>query len=378
MKKIIIKYLNDSLTDNEHQELLLWLRKPKNKKKFATLVKENYHLNMSYEEIDDDKALNKVKMSIVKHKKASRYNIWKYAVAAAIAILFTVGYVFKDNKMLLENKPIIVNNQIKIGSQKATLTLEDGSRVVLEKGTDYKSKNAQSNGEALVYAAGQTDEKHTSFNTLTIPRGGQFQITLADGTKVWLNSETQLKYPITFIDGESRNVELVYGEAYFDVSHSTEHGGSNFKVIHNQQVVQVLGTEFNIKAYNDESNIYTTLVEGKVAINTPSERKILLPNQQAVLSNASNKIVVSDVEVKDAIAWINGEFIIKHKSLKEIMQELSRWYDMDVVFKEKSLENVKFVGVLGRDQDIIQILNTIKEFGVINGYEITNKQVVLK
>ncbi len=378
MKKKIIKYLNDSLTDNEHQELLLWLRKPKNKKKFATLVKENYYLNMSYEEIDDDKALNKVKMSIAKHKKASRYNIWKYAAAAAIAILFTVGYVFKDNKMLLENKPIIVNNQIKIGSQKATLTLEDGSRVVLEKGTDYKSKNAQSNGEALVYAAGQTDEKHTSFNTLTIPRGGQFQITLADGTKVWLNSETQLKYPITFIDGESRNVELVYGEAYFDVSHSTEHGGSNFKVTHNQQVVQVLGTEFNIKAYNDESNIYTTLVEGKVAINTPSERKILLPNQQAVLSNASNKIVVSDVEVKDAIAWINGEFIIKHKSLKEIMQELSRWYDMDVVFKEKSLENVKFVGVLGRDQDIIQILNTIKEFGVINGYEITNKQVVLK
>ncbi|WP_111307478.1 FecR family protein [Confluentibacter sediminis] len=378
MKKIIIKYLNDSLTDNEYQELLLWLRKPKNKKKFATFVEENYHLNMSYEEIDDDKALNKVKMSIVKHKKASRYSIWKYAVAAAVAILFAFGYLFNDSKMLLDNKPVIVNNQIKTGIHKATLTLEDGSQVVLGKGTDYKSQNVQSNGEALMYVTGQTENAHVSFNTLTVPRGGQFQIALADGTQVWLNSESQLKYPITFIDGESRNVELIYGEAYFDVSHSTEHGGSNFKVIHNQQEIQVLGTKFNIKAYKDEASIYTTLVEGKVAISTPSERKILLPNQQAILSNVNNKIVVSDIKVKDEIAWVNGEFIIKHKSLKTIMKELSRWYDMDVVFKEKSLEDVKFVGVLGREQDIVQILNTIKELGVINGYEITNKQVILK
>src|SRR5690606_40703343 len=123
----------------------------------------------------------------------------------------------------------------------------------LEKGDSIQTHNAISNGEEIIY--NNNTSRQLVYNYLTIPRGGQFQLTLSDGTRVWLNSETQIKYPVSFTDGESRQVELVYGEAYFEVSHSTEHKGSDFIVYNQNQEVQVLGTEFNIKAYKDDSNI---------------------------------------------------------------------------------------------------------------------------
>ncbi|WP_163517955.1 FecR family protein [Gelidibacter japonicus] len=307
---------------------------------------------------------------------------WKYAAAAILIIALASTYFLREtifNTQIENTTPIIVNNQIEPGFDKATLTLEDGTQVALEKGTAYQTQNASSNGEEIVYSSSPTtSNQQPTTNILTIPRGGQFQLTLADGTRLWLNSETQIKYPVSFTDGESRQVELVYGEAYFEVSHSTEHKGSDFKVFNQTQEVQVLGTEFNIKAYKDESNIYTTLVSGKVAINTASTKEVLAPNQQANLNLTTDNLSIKNIEIKAEIAWINGEYIVKNKSLKEIMKVLSRWYDMDVTFANKELENVRFVGVLGKDQDIVTILNTIQGFGVIKNYEIKNKNVILK
>ena len=255
--------------------------------------------------------------------------------------------------------------------------------MALEKGTSYQTQNANSNGEEIIYNNSTSQE--LVYNYLTIPRGGQFQMTLSDGTKVWLNSETQLKYPVSFTDGESRQVELVYGEAYFEVSHSTEHKGSNFKVWNSNQEVEVLGTKFNIKAYKDETAIYTTLVEGKVSVtfepttnNQQPTTRILAPSQQSVVDINNKNIEVANINARNEVAWVNGEFILQRKNLKEIMKVLSRWYDMEVTFANKELEDVRFVGVLGKDQNIVDILNTIKSFGVINDYEINNKKVILK
>src|SRR5690606_28069331 len=154
-----------------------------------------------------------------------------------------------------------------------------------------------------------------------------------------------------------RQVELVHGEAYFDVSPSSENQGSEFMVLNNVQEVQVLGTEFNIRAYKDEPVIYTTLVEGKVDVVTADKSAILKPEQQARVDIRENTLEVAEVSVKEEIAWKNGEFIVKHKSLKEIMRTLSRWYDMDVTFANKELEEVKFVGILRKEQNIVEILN---------------------
>jgi ferric-dicitrate binding protein FerR (iron transport regulator) len=212
---------------------------------------------------------------------------------------------------------------------------------------------------------------------LTIPRGGQFFIELSDGTKVWLNSESQLKYPVNFREGELREVELVYGEAYFDVSPSAAHNGAKFKVVNQVQDVEVLGTEFNIKAYRDEQNIYTTLVEGKVEINTSSIKKILVPNEQSSFNKISNNMSVSVVDVKTEVSWKTGVFSFKSKTLKDIMNVIARWYDVDVVFENKELELLKFKGVLEKKQPIEEILLIMKS-NTITDYEIKDKVITIR
>ena len=277
-----------------------------------------------------------------------------------------------------ETTPIIVNNTIESGSNKATLTLENGIEVPLEKETKYVAANATSNGEELVYKTQNNAKSEIVYNYLTIPRGGQFQLQLADGTKVWLNSETKLKFPVAFIEGQTRQVELLYGEAYFEVSPSSNHNGSRFNVKTQLQNIEVLGTAFNIKAYQNDTNIYTTLVEGMVDINSMGITRQLLPNQQSILNLDSEKLTINNIDVYNEISWKNGLFSFKGKPLKEIMIVLARWYDIDFEFNDESLENVKFNGVLLKKQSLEEILTIIKETEFINAYEITAKKITIK
>jgi hypothetical protein len=301
---------------------------------------------------------------------------FRVAIAASVAMLISITLLFntKDNS---KNIPVAVTKNILIGSDKATLTLEDGSVIALEKGKDYQTGNVSSNGEKLVYNAGNKS-KAIANNFLTIPRGGQFFVQLADSTKVWLNSESQLKYPVAFVDGETRQVELVYGEAYFEVSPSTKHKGSKFKVKTQMQNVEVIGTEFNIKAYKDETAIYTTLVKGKVAIENAKEKEFLEPNEQSRISSNNSEIAISKVDVYNEISWRKGLFVFKGMPLKDIAKVLSRWYDADIVFADQALGNVKFNGVLNKNQKLEDILTTIKNINFINAYEIKDHKVIIK
>jgi transmembrane sensor len=302
--------------------------------------------------------------------------IFKFAVAASIAILISIPLLFNKIDISKENKSIIVNN-IEIGTNKAILTLGNGSVIALGKGKAYKAGNIKSSGEELVYNSNVL-KSAISNNFLTIPRGGHFFVQLSDSTKVWLNSESQLKYPVAFVDGETRQVELLYGEAYFEVSPSSKHKGSRFKVKTQMQNVEVIGTEFNIKAYKDDANIYTTLVKGKVAISNATTRQILAPNQQSNLSLINNNINITTVDVYSEISWKKGLFVFKGMPLKEIMKVLSRWYDVDIDFADAALGNVKFNGVLNKNQKLEEILTTIKNTDFINAYEIKNNKITLK
>lgn len=331
-------------------------------------------------QIDSKADWNKIQSKIAVAKKT---NYWQYAAAAAVVItVCTSIYILRNNHVgnnLAE--PIIVNNQIVPGNNKAKLTLETGEEVILVEDEEYTSKNIKSDGENIVYNE-SSDPTITSseiaYNFLTIPRGGQFQITLSDGTHVWLNSDSKIKYPVQFKEGETRVVELLYGEAYFDVSPSTMHKGAKFKVANKAQSVEVLGTEFNIKAYNEEAVVYTTLVEGKVQVRSQGQVQDLVPNQQSKLNTETNAIDVSQVDVYNEIAWKDGVFSFEDKSLKDIMEVLSRWYDIDVVFEDKRLESERFVGVLKKNYSIETILSIFQKANIINGYEINNKSVIIK
>lgn len=341
-----------------------------------SLIKERRKLANQIDKKKDWKTIeNKVDTPVVKLH-------WNYAAAAILIGVLATGYFLgKDNfNTPIEESPIVVDNNIETGADKATLTLGDGTEVVLDENPNYSDKNVTSDGKEIIYNANTVSNKKSqlSYNYLTIPRGGEYFVKLSDGTKVWLNSESQLKYPISFLDGETREVELVYGEAYFDVSPSSNHKGAGFKVYNNAQEIQVLGTEFNVKAYKDETQIYTTLVEGKVAVSFNGENKNLIPSEQSVLNIETNSINIAVVDVYNEISWKEGVFSFEEKSLKDIMKVLSRWYDMDVIFINTAIEKEEFNGLLSKDQKIEDILSTIKNYGIIKNYRINDKKVIIE
>ncbi|WP_299555218.1 FecR family protein [Seonamhaeicola sp.] len=385
IENIIVKYLMNEANIDELDSLTVWLRNPKNKQIFKNFVKTNYAIDVNTKQFDLENAkkeyLSKIRRDRSIFYKYKLHKIGKYAAALFIG-LFATAYFFKDdlfNGSTDDNIiPIIVNtNAIVPGTDKATLTLEDGSQIALEKGASFQTSNANSNGEQIVYGKDSRKTKGLVYNYLTIPRGGQFYIVLSDGTKVWLNSESQLKYPVNFIEGKTRKVELVYGEAYFDVSPSTQHKGAKFKVFNKSQEVEVLGTAFNIKAYKDETNIYTTLVEGKVAVDYNGNKKNLVPSHQTNIDLKTKEVSVAKVDVNAVVAWKHGIFSFRGKPLKDIMKVISRWYDVEIVFENKALEELKFKGVLDKSQSIEEILSIMKST-TINNYEIKDKIILLK
>jgi transmembrane sensor len=328
-----------------------------------------------------NKISNKADWKKVKAKIdiSSKNYFWRYAAAAIIIALFSTNYLLKNQTDgPLDVTPVIVKNTIiEAGSNKATLQLEDGSIVALEKGKSYHNKNLNTNGEKIILDQNKVPKKDIVYNYLTIPRGGQFFIQLPDSTKVWLNSESQLKFPVAFIEGETRKVELIYGEAYFDVSSSLNHKGSKFKVLNKNQEIEVSGTEFNVKAYKDEKYIYTTLVEGKVAISNGISKQNLVPEEQSILNKEDQNVKIVSVDVDSEISWKRGIFMFRDKPLNDVMKVISRWYDVDIIIENKRLEDIRFKGVLGKDQNLEELLFTIKNLSIINNYEIHDRKIII-
>ncbi|MDD7886926.1 FecR family protein [Flavivirga sp. 57AJ16] len=380
MKKIILKYLIGNISNKELESLILWLQKSKNQDVFKQIVRENYNLDIKLRSIDSNTGWLKVKPKLKDKSGLFFSRTIKYAAAACLIGILVTGYVFKDNLFSTPQSktPIIVNNNIEHGTDKAILTLDTGEIITLEKDRAYQIPNATSNGKEIVYGEGEKQDKQVVYNTLTVPRGGQFKITIADGTQVWLNSESQIKYPVSFTEGETRQVELVYGEAYFDVVSSAEYKGSDFKVYNNNQEIKVLGTEFNIKAYKDESYIYTTLVEGKITINTVNQNQILIPNQQAILNTKDDGLLVQTVNATTETLWRQGIFSFRGKPLGDIMKVISRWYDVNVVFEDKNMKDFIFVGVLNKDQNIVDLMDAVRNSSFISTYMIDGKTIIIK
>lgn len=388
MQNLIAKYFTKQASLSELDELTKWVEDPAHKEEFIQYAKINHAIDFNMKNFGTDKSKKLLLKFIEKEKKAHKMrqtlHIVKYA--AVILIFLGIGFFFKNGFLDTiptsidsdTTMPVTLDHKIEVGTDKATLTLEDGSHIDLEKGKTVRTKNGQSNGEELIYDSSNTPSTEIAYNYLTIPRGGQFHLKLADGTLVWLNSESQLKYPVAFAEGKTRIVELVYGEAYFEVSPSTEHQGATFRVLHPSQEIEVLGTEFNIKAYRNETNIYTTLVNGKVTISTATTKQVLEPNQQSNLDLKNNNISVQQADVNQEISWRRGLFSFKGKSLEEIAMVLSRWYDVDIEFSRPELKDVRFNGVLRKEDAIEEILNTILTTNSIKAYEINKKKISLK
>lgn len=384
IEKIIVKFLNQEANRSELEKLEDWLKTDKGLQTFNSLVKTHYLSTLSMTEYDLDKAKESIKDRLKKDKRRSRINLYrKMVVAASVIFMLGMAFYFLNNTNGV-NEPVVKQQShiIVAGTDKAVLTLGNGDEVALEKGKKFQAGEVSSNGEELVYTdkgKSKIVDERIPFNYLTIPRGGQFFVKLSDGTEVWLNSETKLKYPVAFNEGCTRKVELIYGEAYFKVSPSTGHKGAGFHVLTKSQEINVLGTEFNIKAYNNDTVMATTLIEGKIRIKKGEVIKTLLPNQQARISHESDEMDIQEIDVSQEISWVNGLFTFNEKPLEEIMTILARWYDTEVVFANAQQKKFVFTGILERTEAVEGILNLIKATSESQiKFEISNKTIIIK
>jgi transmembrane sensor len=389
--KLIAKYLRKELTEQEQDQLEQWLQADtRNQELFKKLTDQTIIDSEleTFETNNKDKAWkNIVKKTGFKSttRKSAASKPWP-AYAAAIVLLIALGVTLTRYRNTPGEQKMTVKPQQDLlpGSNKAVLTLADGSKVILDDAKRGKIANQQNviitkdqSGE-LVYQAAETSQtedlppvEKNVMNTLATPRGGQYQIVLPDGTRVWLNSASSLKYPTTFA-GNERRVEL-NGEAYFEVSKDPS---KPFYVKTATQTVTVLGTHFNINSYADEIAAKTTLLEGSVRItgNTNGATAKLKPGEQAV-----NTITTIDVkenaDIDEAVSWKNGKFLFRNTDLHTIMRQLSRWYDVDVEY-QGNVAQKHYRGRISRNVPVSEIFQILKTSGI--NFTIDGRKIIVR
>jgi transmembrane sensor len=309
-----------------------------------------------------------------------KLHFFRNVAAAAIVLLLSGTAVYhwynkhQEQKLTVQSKAI-VKHDVDPGDNRAVLTLANGAKLVLDSAkigllnqSGNISINKTQDGQ-VVYTVDKDQQQNgpIAYNTITIPTGGQYQVVLPDGSKVWLNSASSLKFPVAFT-GTERNVELT-GEGYFEVA---KNKAKPFNVKVKDIEVAVLGTHFNIMAYNDEAAVKTTLLEGSVRLTQGKISDMLKPGQQGVINNKGIKII--DVDTDEAVAWKNGFFYFERENIQDIMKQLSRWYGTEVIYKGKITDD-EFVGKVSRDVKLSQVLHILELSHV--RFKIENKKIIV-
>lgn len=366
-KELLDKYHSGTITDEELAILESWYNQQAN---------ENVQVKLSDEEIEED--LLKISTDIHALKNEASYKhmgrgkrFW--FVAASILIVFTFGLSYlifnpKTNQSNLEisNSASKIKNKDAIipGDKRAILTLDDNTQIVLDdiEAGDIKSINnvkiSKTATGQLIYdiSANQNQNTPVTYNTISTPAGGEYQVKLSDGTLVILNAKSSIKFPTVF-SGNDRRVEIS-GEVYFDVSYNSQ---KPFFVEAGGQTVKVLGTQFNINSYSKEKGIKTTLIEGSVLVksNLKNLSKVLKPGQESILDQQHSQFSVSTVDIESAVAWKNGFFIFDNEELEDIMNHIARWYDVEIEYNNIN-KTTQFGGAISRYRKLEDVLNLLE------------------
>lgn len=363
----LYRKLENTLSAKENEEVEKWLEEPAHREYFSQL-EFFYHLpehaEVSEQEINE--AWQFMNQRVARHSwQRTKKKLWAMvSVAASLVILFTSYFVWDNLSERHDDSQKMV--QIRPGRQHAVLKLANGQTFDL--GNWVGQKNVRI-ADHIVMDSGRLDYRVSTpsgladilFNTLTVPRGGEFQITLEDGTKVWLNSDSQLRYPEIF-SGHNREVYLE-GEAYFEV---TQNPGRPFIVHSGIQKITVLGTRFGITAYPGETSVSTTLVQGKVKVEYPeltAQNYLLEPGYRICYDSQERQVYQKKVDVREYVAWKDGKYIFEQKRLEDMLLTLSRWYDFQVLYQSPEVKELLFSGELLRFDNFNKILRMIEKSG---------------
>lgn len=385
-------YLGNVITKEQSNELSELVADPASEK-FIRDFMENYWSVMLIDNsisIDQEKVFESilVKRSVKSpdiEPKVLRLGNWRtIKYVASIFLVVSVGltiYLSRKNSLKGEfaGKAIEMSqNAIGLQKKRTLLTLSDGSVIPLDSNLNGNSAHqgfsnfTNKNGQLVYHAmAGRFSPKAImEMNTLTTPKGGEYQVTLHDGTKVWLNTASSITFPVVFNTSQRR--VKIKGEAYLEVA---KNPAMPFIVEANGSEVTVLGTHFNISAYPDDDFVKTTLLEGAVSVKSQKGSELLRPGQQAVMSTKSSLMEVSEVNANEVLAWKNGYFVFKGEDIKSIMRIISRWYDVDIVYKG-DLRGRTFSGTISRFGSIDELLRTIELTEAVN-FDIKGRKVTV-
>lgn len=380
-QKLASKWLNNTITEAEKTEFIAWYNSYQDE---DLLIPESFAEN---EQVLKERLMAKIKEKIAAdtHVKKPVKSIKRIGIAAAVTLLaVSIGFYLLQPQ--LEKHPDeFVQEDVEPGGDRAMLMLADGRTFVLDSlsigeiAAVSGMKISKTADGQIVYEASPAslEEVGYSINTISTPRGGQYRVVLPDGTAVWLNSASSLSYPTRFSSNE-RRVTLLAGEAYFEVKSADRQSGKiPFIVETAGQEVKVLGTAFNINAYEDENGIRTTLVEGSVSVTHSgiSGRKTLIPGQQLRFDTKSMQIDVIQVDTDEFSAWKDGFFYFNDADIYTVMRQLSRWYDIEVVYEISDPKDL-YIGKIPRRVNLATALNVLKKAGV--NFEIRNdRQLVI-
>jgi transmembrane sensor len=385
------RYYAGEATDIETLEFLSIVKEGKNTSDLSTLLEEVWENSEQqdsfFTKADSDHIFDSIIRSSTDEEntelqteqfKVSPFYWWRYAAAAILLILgFGVLYKFQSHavsQQVAVVKPVVTD--FPPGGNRATLTLADGSTIILDSASNgvlakqgNTEVNKMENGQLVYKTDGHQDTKVLAqMNMLSTPKGGQYQIVLPDGSKVWLNSSSSIKFPAVF-DKNERKV-AVTGEVYFEV---VKDKSSPFRVSLGDTEIEVLGTSFNVMAYQDESAFKTTLVEGSVSLTNKYANMLLKPGQQASIG-LTGKMIRTEADIDEVTAWKQGLFHFQDSSIQEVMKKAARWYDIEVRY-EGVIPVRKFTGKVSMDVNISELLLMLKYAGV--NCKIEDKKIIV-
>jgi len=383
ISSLLARKLYGTLTASEEAELEAWLNKSAGNREIlekllseSTRKQEIEHLHA----FDEETALKKVWARIGQPESTRRSTLRTYMIriAAAAAIVIALSVSFRIYKVKSPTERFSYqgkSTEISPGANKAILILSNGTKIDLQTAKSGKiatqagavvSKRADGKIDYQGDGAATTD----ALNTLSVPKGGQYELTLPDGTRVWLNAASSLTYPVAF-SGKERQVKLT-GEAYFEVAKDA--GKPFFVNVDGKQTVEVLGTHFNIRAYDDDPDIRTTLLEGSVKVSGKNSHAIIKPGQMAV-NDLKAPLVVRNADLDEVMGWKNGLFVFNDERIEDVLRIAARWYDVEVEY-QTDVSQKKLRGIISKYNNIRELLDNITITSGIH-YKIEGRRVIL-
>ena len=378
--QLISKEIIDELSADEVKKLETWKSESKANKELYEIIKrgeKRVERNSYAANLNVKLAFGKVKDKIKPQQKIIRLKEWGLRIAAVLVIGVLVGTLYHISTKDLKYESELASSTIEPGSSKAVLQLYNGETLQLENksndsivekdGTFISNLNGK-----LSYTANEDVALQTIYNTVKVPVGGEYQLTLSDGTKVMLNSESEIKFPVQF--NQNKRKVWIAGEVFFDVAHNKN---KPFIVDVKNVEIEVLGTEFNVEAYHDQKSVVTTLVRGSVEVRKGQESVIIKPDQQAFISDGGEQFAVKNVIAENYVLWKDGVFYFEEADLGTIMQKLERWYGIKVFYMNQTIKMKRFSVEVKRYEEIEDVLNMLERTNKVN-FEINENVITVK